>query len=83
MKMFYESQYRRWDQMFSRIHQICYAIVMSIKSVLKVALVTLAGVTSVCSSADVNSGRQEFLKQFVSARPSNARITLRGTSPIT
>jgi uncharacterized protein YijF (DUF1287 family) len=50
---------------------------MSINTVRSVTLVALAGVTSVCSSADVNSGRQDFLKQFVAAAIERTHHTVR------
>jgi uncharacterized protein YijF (DUF1287 family) len=47
--------------------EACYAIVMSIERARSFTLVALAIVTSVCSSAEVNSGRQDFLRRFVAA----------------
>lgn len=50
---------------------------MSISTVRSVTLVALAGITSVCSSADANSGRQDFLKQLVAAAIERTHHTVR------
>jgi len=50
---------------------------MSINTVRSATLVALAGVTSICCNADVNSGRQDFLKQFVAAAIERTHHTVR------
>jgi uncharacterized protein YijF (DUF1287 family) len=50
---------------------------MSINTVRSATLVAVAGFTSICSNADVNAGRQDFLQQFVAAAIERTHHTVR------